>query len=400
MAIDFVQCWGCSIFDRLFQILSRATAAVYDQMVVWAWVVLIAFWGFYAIWVVWSNLRSGKDLTFKESIQPTLINSLVVCVLLGMGIAFPKFITTITFEPVAVVANGYSQMLLQTNPAEVEKRVSYKPQAMSDDGMFRPALRDNVIDIMRTQITQFQSMIALGLAVMDNAFDWRAVWPIGNLLKHILMFVMGAYLVYAFFRLFMRFCFYFVDVIVNLAMFAFFFPFMLVLFVFKHASGASKWVQGMGDAFSGNVKNVFNSIVALCVAVLTYTVIMAIIAKFFAMDAAASGVLMRHILDGTVSGADLADENMVNLTLGGCIVIGYLVNVLQKQIPDITKEIWKAFGVDPAAPMGEEIANIVEGAVKNVIGGAVNKAKIVLDIGEKKEEKKEGEKPQAADENK
>ena len=28
-----VQCWGCPVFDRLFQIVSNAAAAVYDQFV-------------------------------------------------------------------------------------------------------------------------------------------------------------------------------------------------------------------------------------------------------------------------------------------------------------------------------------------------------------------------------
>jgi len=310
-----------------------------------------------------------------------------VCALLGMGVAFPRFISMITFEPVAQITNTYAQIVLQATPEQISEDVPYVPRHMADDGMFRPELRDKILDIMRTQVKQFQLMINLALTVMDNAFTLRDIASIGGLLKHILMFIMGAYLVYAFFRLFFRFCFYFVDVIVNLAIFAFFFPFMMITFVMQRAEGAADWVKKMGDAFGSNIKNVFNSITALAVAVLTYTVIMAIVAKFFAMDS--GNEIMRHILDGTISKADFSNHNLTSLTLTGCVILGYFLNYLQKQIPEMTKEIWKAIGVDPAAPMGEEVGKVVEGAVKGAIDNLKARANILMS---KKDEKKEGDK--------
>lgn len=395
---SFVQCWGCPIFDRLFQTVSTAGAAIYGQMILWAWAVLVGFWAFYVLMAVWRNLadKDTKDWMHQERMRPVFINSLLVGVMLGMGVAFPKLITTITFEPVAAVTANYAEAVLQTDARTVAERVYYHPQSMSDDGFFRPELRDKTINLMKTTITQFQSMIKLGIAVMEHSFSFKALFRsvnlLGNLLKQILMFMMGAYLVFTFFQLFMRFCFYFVDVIVALAKFAFFFPLMMVLFVFKNApafekSKASELVQNMGGAFApGLIKDVFNSICALAVAVMTYTVAMVLVAKFFASDAVSSNEIVRHVLDGTVIGADIfSDEYMVNLTLMGCIVIGFLINYLTSHIPAIEKEIFAAFGVSPEKKMGEEIGKNVETVLKNAVGGAAAKIKVIKDGGAKGE---------------
>ncbi|MDR2268719.1 MAG: hypothetical protein LBD94_00870 [Rickettsiales bacterium] len=392
-AVDnFVQCWGCPIFDRLFQIISAAGAAIYEQMVSWAWIVLVAFWVFYALYVVYLNFKSKdqKDWLYQDSVKPVLINSLVVCVLLGMGVAFPKIISSITFEPVAEVTNLYAQSVLQTDASLVEQRVSYQAQPMGDDGFFRPELRDKIISLMKTTISQFQVMIKLGLAVMENAFSLKALLGIGALLKHILMFMMGAYLAYEFFRLFMRFCFYFVDVIVALMMFAFFFPFMLVFFVFKNSSGA-EWVKKMGNAFSPTlIKDVINAICALAVAIIAYTIVMVIVAKFFSSDAMSSNEIIKHILAGTVSPDILSDENLVNLTLMGCIIIGFLVNYLTnaKQIKSIGGDIFAVFGAKPEAKLGEDIADKVATVAKNLADGAAGKIKALMS--DKNDENKDG----------
>jgi hypothetical protein len=405
----FVQCWGCPIFDRLFRTISAAGAAIYDRMVVWAWVALAGFWAFYVLWAVWRNLadKDSKDWLYQEKMRPVFINSLLVCALLGMGVAFPKFLTTITFEPAAAVTTTYAEAVLNTDAASVAERVEYVPESMPDDGFFRPELRDKTVNLMKTTVTQFQNMIKLGIAVMENSFNFAALFRsvnlLGNLLKQILMFMMGAYLVFTFFQLFMRFCFYFIDVIVSLAKFAFFFPFMMALFVFKNSEAAKKdggkdgWVGKMGAAFSpGLIKDVFNSISALAVAVITYTIVMVVVAKFFSSDAMSSNEIARRVLDGTIGPDALSDENLVNLTLMGCIVIGFLINYLTSKIPDIEKEIFEAFGVSQQKEMGEEVGKGVETAVKNMIDGAAAKINVLTGgtkdgkKDEKKDDKKDG----------
>jgi ABC-type Fe3+ transport system permease subunit len=213
---------------------------------------------------------------------------------------------------------------------------------------------------------------------------------LGNLLKQILRFMLGLYLVYEFFRLFMRFCFYFIDAIVALAMFAFFFPFMLAFFVFKNSSSAD-WVKKFGDAFAPKlIKDVFNAICALAVAVIVYTIVMVIIAKFFASDMMSSNEIVRHILDGTISKDILSNDNLVNMTLMGCIIVGFIVNYLTERIPSIGKDIWAAFGVqDPDAKMGKEIGEAVETVAKNLIAGGVKKIQaLATDPKDQKDEKK------------
>jgi hypothetical protein len=337
-----------------------------------------------------------------KSVKPVLINSLFISVLLGMGVVFPKMVASVIFEPVASMTSIYAEAVLQTDADIVAQRVTYQPEPMADDGFFRPELRDKIVHLMKVSVTQFQTMIKLGFSVMESAFSLRALFSDGplplsiimNLLKQMLMFVLGAYLVYQFFRLFMRFCFYFIDVIVALIMFAFFFPFMLVFFVFKNSSAAD-WVKKYGDAFTtgpGLIKDVLNAIALLVVAIITYTIAMVVIAKFFASDAMSSNEMVQHILAGTVSKDILSNENLTNLTLMSCIVIGFVLNYLTAEIPNVGKEVFKAFGLEPDEDksLGKGVSEQVEKVIQNTIEGVVNKGKVLTGaIGEKKEEKKE-----------
>lgn len=390
---NIVQCWGCPIFDKLFQIVSAAGAAMYEHMVVFAWIALVAFWAFYALWVVYLNFKDkeAKDWLYQESVKPVLINSLIIAVFLGMGTALPKLVGSLTFEPVADVTAIYAEAVLQVDAAKVAQRVKYQPEPMVEDGFFRVELRDKIIHLMKISVTQFQSMIRLGLVVMENAISFKALLGVVNLLKHILMLFLGLYLVYTFFRLFLRFCFYFVDVIVALTFFAFFFPFMAVFFVFKHSSAAD-WVKNMGKEFTpGLIKNVINTIVALVVAIVTYLIVMVIIAKFFASDAMSSNEIVLHVLNGTVSKDILYDDNLVNLTVMGAIVIGFIANFLVSQIPNIGKEVFEAFGVKPDDKLSKEVFDSVEGMIKSGVGQITTKIKDTV-TGKKEEEKKEEKK--------
>ena len=48
-----VQCWGCPVFDRLFQIVSNAAAAVYDQFVIFCAILFCVLFAFYVVNAVW-----------------------------------------------------------------------------------------------------------------------------------------------------------------------------------------------------------------------------------------------------------------------------------------------------------------------------------------------------------
>ncbi|MCL2889645.1 MAG: hypothetical protein FWF34_00070, partial [Alphaproteobacteria bacterium] len=158
-----VQCWGCGVFDRLFRVISAAAATMYDNMVWLGILILSVFIAFYVLYAVVDNLiiNQGKESLYDKYIKPVLFSSVVVVSLLGMGVFFPRMVTTFTLEPVANMTLIYSHAMLQTSPEIVADKISYTPEPMADDGFYRPQLRDTIIELMKTSTVQFQSMIKL-----------------------------------------------------------------------------------------------------------------------------------------------------------------------------------------------------------------------------------------------
>ncbi len=384
-----VQCWGCGIFDRLIGVISNASAAVYREFSLFCILIFCLLLSFYVLYAVWNNIRGGiSDMMYQKYLKPVIINSLFVFALLGMGVFLPRFITTVTFEPVADFTLMYTHSMINANDEVVNQKVTYETLPMRDDGFYRPELRDKIIMLMKTTITQFQSYMKLGIAVMDNAFSWSALKGIGALLKHIMIFAMGLYLLYGFFKLFIKFCFYFVDVIVAMTFFAFFFPLSLVMFVFRN-SEAPGWVKQIGKGVGADqFKNVINAIVTLAAAVLTYTVIMVIIAKFFSSAGTSTADLMTMITNGTVTAAALSDDNLAAMTLMGCIVLVYVINFLSDQIKSVTTMVMSVFDVSEENKLGEQLGNDILKVSENIIKTTKDIGKAIITGGEAKEEKK------------
>lgn len=384
-----VQCWGCPVFDRLFQIVSNAAAAVYDQFVIFCAILFCVLFAFYVVNAVWKNMSGGvTDPFYQKSLKPVIINSLVSLAFLSMGIFLPRFITTVTFEPVANITLIYTHSMLQTDIDTVNEKVTYVPTDMSDDGFFRPELRDSIIMLMKTTITQFQSYMKLGIAVMDKAFSLDALLGIGSLIKHIILFFIGLYLFYGFFKLFVRFCFYFADIIVAMTFFAFFFPLSLILVAFKGADNVPNWISGLGKKFgTGEFKNLINAIIALAAAVLTYTVIMAIIAKFFAAPGQSASDIMELITSGNIFASDLSDDNLAAMTIGGCVILVYVLNFIYGQIPQVTSMVLDSFGVSAKNDLSEQLANDAMKLTTNIVDTAKKIGTTILNGGDKKDDK-------------
>lgn len=382
-----VQCWGCPIFDRLFQIVSNAAAAVYDQFVIFCAIIFCVLFAFVVLNAVWQNIKSPTpDPWYQKSLKPLLINSLVSLTFLSMGVYLPRFVSSVTFEPVANITLIYTQSMLQTNPETVNEHVTYQPMEISDDGFFRPELRDSIILLMKTTITQFQSYIKLGIAVMDKAFSLDALLGIGNLIKHIILFFIGLYLAYAFFKLFWRFCCYFADIIVAMTFFAFLFPLSLILVAFKGADAPS-WVTNLGKGIgTKQFKKLINAIIALAAAVLTYTVIMVIIAKFFSAPGQSAADIMQLITSGEVFAGDLSGDNLAAMTLGGCIILVYVLNFLYTQIPTVTQMVLDSFGVSQENQLSEQLADDAMKLTSTIVE-TVKKAGATIISGGKKDDK-------------
>ena len=385
-----VQCWGCEVFDRLFQIVSDAAALAYTKLTTLAVVLFCVIFAFFVISAFWKNISGGvKDVFYEKSIQKVVINGLVAMGLLSLGVALPRFITTVTFEPVTQIARIYTQSMVGMDTVAVEEKVTYQPREISDNGFYRPQLRDQVILLMKTTITQFQAYMKLGIAVMENAITWRAIVPPSNLIKHLLLFFVGLYMVIGFFKLFFKYCCYFADIIIAMAYFAFFFPLSLMLFAFNGADNVPKWFGGLGKTVGVNqFKNLINAIITLASAVITYTVIMAIIAKFFANPDVSSADLMNAITTGEIFDADLDMTNVEAMTLTSCVVLVYVLNFLQDQIPQVTKMVLSVFGVSEEKRLSETLANDMMQLTQNVVDTTKKIGEKIISGGEDKDKDK------------
>lgn len=385
-----VQCWGCPVFDRLFQIVSFAAAATYDYFSKICVILFFAIFTVFIINAVWQNFKGGfSDPWYQKSIQKVFVNGIVAVSLMGAGVMVPRFISTVTFEPVAQVTLMYTQSMIKLDTQAVEEKVSYQPEEIKEEGFYRPQLRDKILLLMKTTVTQFQAYMKLGLAMMDNAFSWKALLGVGSLVKHAILFLIGFYLAWGFLKLFFRYCCYFADAIIAMAFFAFFFPLSLATIAFKGADSVPGWVGKLGNGVGINqIKNLINSIVTLGSVIITYTVIMVIIAKFFSAPDASVNDLMTAITTGTIYEEDLNTDNLQAMTLMSCVVLVYVLNFIYKQIPQITKMILDAFGVQEKKDAGEQFANDMMQLTKNVVDTTVKIGKTIISGGEGKEEKK------------
>ena len=389
-----VQCWGCGVFDNLFRVVSNAGAVVYQKVADICFVIFAAMFVFYVIWAVWKHVNPKKhddsDPFYMKTIVRVVINSLFALTLLGFGVAVPRFITQMTFEPVAQLTWVYTETMLKTTPELVDERVTYVPEPMQDTGFYRPELRNTVINIMKTTVTVFQSFMQLGIAIIEEAFTWSGISSVGDIFRHIIIFAIGAYLFYQFFKLFIRFCFYFVDVIVNMAMFAFLFPFGLMMMSFRGGE-MPDWMSSLGNGLGTNqLKKLISAIITLASAVITYMVILAIISRYFSDSGTDTNELMKAILLGEVFESDLSDENLASITLIGAIILVYVLNYIYKQIPNVSKMVLGAFGAtDGENKLSEQMANDAEKLVGIVTNSIKSVGNTIINGGEKKDKKKD-----------
>ncbi|MBO4625861.1 MAG: hypothetical protein J5679_01110 [Alphaproteobacteria bacterium] len=385
-----VQCYGCPIFDRLFQIVSGAAASVYDRMALLMSILFCILFAFFVLNAVWQNIKKdAQDPWYQKSVRPVIINSLVALTLLFTGVALPRFISQITFEPTAQIATLYTQSMLDIDSKMVNDQVTYQPLPLSYDGFFRPQLRDKIILLMKTTITQFQAYMKLGIAVMDSAFTWNALLGIGAFVKHMILLIIGIYIFYGFFKLFFRFCCYFADIIVAMTLFAFFLPLSLILAAFRGAENVPAWISGLGKNIGANqIKKLINAIVALAAAVITYTVIMVIIAKFFSSPDASTAEIMNAITTGQIFDMDLSGDNILSLTLMGMVVLVYVVNFIQGQINQVSNMVMSAFDLKPENSLSEQLANDVESLTKATFDTIKKVGETITSSNDKKEEKK------------
>lgn len=384
-------CWPCAIFDKLFLVISQAAALAYERLTAFGVIIFCILFAFYLANVVWENIKDGgKDSLFQKTLKSVIIKSLVVFAILAMGITFPKIISKITFEPVAHVTLLATETIL---PSDYKVESNYQPITLDNSGFFNPQLRDTILQLMQAGMTQYQVFIKMGLGVMDGAFTTDHLFSIGSLIKHIILFFIGLFIVYKFMVLFIKYSFCFMDVIVAMALFAFFFPLSLILFIFKDANKLPGWMKNLGgDLGAGQIKHIINAIVGIISAILTYSIILLIVRGYFS----GNGIDPNSIQTPSAEffDFDIENSNYMQLTFAGAIVLIYVIEYLAGQIPQITTKILSVFGVKPedsvAKEMGDDVfnmTNVVFREAKKVVTTIVNPDKVIAE-NEKKDEGK------------
>ena len=171
-----------------------------------------------------------------------------------------------------------------------------------------------------------------------------------------------------------------------MALFAFFFPLSLIMVVFKDVKEVPKWFGDIGKSVGvAQIKNLISAIVTLGSVVLTYTVIMVIVAKFFSAPDASVVGLMDAITSGQIYADDLNTENLQAMTLISCIALVYVMNFIFSQIPQITKMILSAFAVEENTKHGEQFAEDMMTLSKDAFNIVVNTGKTIMSGGKDKE---------------
>ena len=219
----------------------------------------------------------------------------------------------------------------------------------------------------------------IGFSIISEAFSLKAlIGGIGALVRHLLIFFLGLYLTYKFAKLFIKYSFYFLDIIMAMAMFGFLFPLSVVLFIFRDASDLPDWMKTLGKNLGGQqIKKLINAIVSVAAAILTYTIVMLIIKGF--LDS--NGVDAESLINSSKSlfDFDLENSTAMQISFTGAIVLLYIVEFLISQINSITEKIMSIFGVakneSMSKKMGEDVlalTGIAWDDTKKMAGMAIN----------------------------
>lgn len=381
-----VQCWTCPVFDSLFAIISNTAAAAYQRLCIFSIVIFCVLFAFYALNVVWNNIKNGgKDSLFDKTLRPILIKSLIALSLLSMGLIVPRFISMITFEPVAIMTLQYSKAML---PSDYVIPAYQNAINLGDNGFFNPALRDTIIQILETSVANFQVYIKIGIAIIDEAFSLKALLGIGSLIKHIIICFIGIFLTYNFAKLFIKYSFCFMDVIFAMAIFAFFFPLSVIFFIFRDASEAPGWMKSLGSNLGGGqIKKLINAIASVASTILTYTVIMLIIRGFLNTN----GVDADSIRNSTEAlfDFDLENSSAMQITFAGAIVLVYVINYIANQIPKVTEKILSVFNVKQENALSKEMGENVFQLTQIMATKAKDLAKTIINPETADKEKKD-----------
>jgi hypothetical protein len=333
--------------------VSFSASGAYVRITQFALFILTAFLVFYTLYIVMAKMaKSDEDPFYLKSMKPVLINSAVIVALLGMGLFVPKAVSTITLEPVAYLTHGIASSVLPAPDHSLVMVGLTKAIQVIDPagpGIYSPELKHRIIDIMRMTASSFQNLILFGFNMLSNSLSLDSLVAVitldfGKMLETIFMFLLGLVITWQFIKIYFKFLFYFVDVIVSLALFAFLFPVMLAAFVMQN-SEAPDWVKKMGGMSGTIFQNAVKSIITLASAMIVYVVIVAMIGAFL------GGVGASEILAGDFSNVNFAAPEIMRSATGIAVLVLVLKFLIAKVDP-IANEIKSAIGFADSAEGG------------------------------------------------
>ena len=173
------------------------------------------------------------------------------------------------------------------------------------------------------------------------------------------------------------------------AMFAFFFPISLMASAFQDINDKDipswlGWIKNFGKGVGvEQIKNLIGAIITLGSAVITYTVILVIIARFFTdpNDGTNSfDTLLMAIMNGEIYSADLTVTGKYDITLTSVVVLVYVLTFIYGKIPQITDIILGMFDVKATDPkVGKDLSKSIMNATNSMFKGIKNGIKIIAE---------------------
>ena len=115
---------------------------------------------------------------------------------------------------------------------------------------------------------------------------------------------------------------------------------------------------------------------------------MVIIAKFFSNPGETNANLMNAITTGKIFDADLDMNNVEAMTLTSCVVLVYVLNYIQGQIPQVSKMVLSVFGVSENKQLSETLANDMMTLTQSVVDTTKKIGETIISGGDKDKDKK------------
>ena len=104
--------------------------------------------------------------------------------------------------------------------------------------------------------------------------------------------------------------------------------------------------------------------------------------------------------ENSIFDIDWSDKNLETLTIMSTVVLVYVINFIQEQIPQVSNMVMSAFNLKPENKLSEQLANDAETLTKAAFNVVKNVGQTVLSGGEKTSDKKEDKKEDKKDDKK